>query len=84
MKQCLYCQYRLFLKPLSDEGFTYCWAHGERVGNIDLATGVSPAVERHGLNNVPCRKFYGGTSICTPVMKENGERFLRNIFRMEG
>jgi len=84
MEQCLYCQYRLFLKPLSDEGFTYCLAHGEKAEDINLRTGVSPAIERHGLNDVPCRKFEGNMRIFPSSIKEDGERFLRNIFGMEG
>lgn len=83
MEQCMYCRNRIFLKPLPDEGFTYCWAYGERVGDIDIEKGVSPAIEKHGLNNIPCEKFGGGASICFSSMREDGERFLRNVFRME-
>lgn len=79
MEQCLHCRNRLFFEPLPDETFTCCWAHGETVTDIDLETGVSPAIEEYGLKNVPCDKFWGGKSICLQAhpVREDGERFLR-------
>lgn len=91
MIQCLYCRHRLFFKPFSDESFTCCLAHRETVEDINIRTGVSPAIERHGLKNAPCYryKFGIGKSIsnCSedgnpfkvhPV-KKDGERYLRNL-----
>lgn len=84
MEQCMYCLYRIFFKPLSDEGFTCCWAHDEKVEDIDISKGVSPAIERHGLNNIPCNKFIGGTGLFSLSLKKDGERFLQESFKMEG
>ena len=62
MEQCLYCEHRLFFKPFPNETFTCCFAWGEKVGDIDLGTGLSPAVKLHGLEEKPCEKFKAGSS----------------------
>ncbi len=62
MEQCLYCQHRLFFKPLSNETFTCCFAYGEGVQDINIRTGVSPAIKKYGLDGNPCEKFELGTS----------------------
>lgn len=80
MEQCMHCKNKLIFKPLPDESFACCWAHDEKVKDIDLVTGVSPAIARHGLNNVPCKRFSGGESICSLSMKEEGERLIRKAF----
>jgi hypothetical protein len=68
MKQCLGCAYRLFFKPLSDETFTCCFVWEETVEDINLSTGVSPAIQRYGVKGFPCGNFEPGKSICeTPA-----------------
>ncbi len=88
MEQCLYCGRRLYFVPLSGEVFTCCAAHDEGVRQIDIATGVSPAIKRHGLEGVPCGKFGAGRSICEPdrdkpfnlhSVREFGEGWLKNL-----
>jgi hypothetical protein len=64
--QCWHCGHFLFFKPLPDEAFLCCKAHSESVGDIDLRKGYSPAIERHGIDNVPCYRFLEGVSICKP------------------
>jgi len=63
IEQCLHCEHRLFFKPLSNETFTCCFAFGETVEAIDIRTGVSPAIKKHGLEMIPCEEFKSGSSI---------------------
>jgi len=81
MDQCLHCANRLFFKPLPDETFTCCFAWGETVRNIDLRTGVSPAIKKYGLEGNPCGKFKPGSSICQTEEKTS---FLIHPARTEG
>jgi len=84
-KECWNCVGYLFFKPLSDDTMTCCESHGETVKDINLETGVSPAIQRHKIEKVPCRKFKKGKSQCWPSKKSpfrisplraNGERVL--------
>lgn len=86
MEQCLNCSGYLFFKPMSNETFACCGSHRETVKDIDLGKGVSPAIERHGLKEIPCQKFKAGKSICsTPEkrpflvhpIRQSGEDFLQ-------
>lgn len=61
--QCWYCCWRLFFKPLSDETFTACMAYKETAGQINMRTGISPAIKRYGISEF-CRKFKTGRSPC--------------------
>ncbi len=88
MEQCLECSHRLFFKPLPDETFTCCFAHGERALDINIRTGVSPAIKKHRLENKPCGKFSRGESVFeAPVAKpflihparKDGEEYLLKI-----
>ncbi len=81
IEQCLYCAGYLFFKPLSDETFFCCGKHEETVKDIDIQTGVSPAIKRHGLEGVPCGKFEPGESICD-TSKE--KPFLFHPIRIKG
>ena len=85
MEQCMYCRNRIFLKPLPDEGFTFCWAYDDGAMNINLKTGVSSSIEKHGLNNITCWKFSPGISmsVYSPYIKEEGEQFLKTFFKKE-
>jgi len=73
---------------LPGEVFTSCWAYNEEVSQIDLATGVSPAIKKHGIEGVPCEEFIPGKSICEPAddrpfdlssVREAGEKWLLEI-----
>lgn len=64
MEQCPSCTGYLFFEPLPNEIFACCQRHGEEVKDIDLKTGVSPAIKRHGLKGIPCKKIEQGKSIC--------------------
>jgi hypothetical protein len=74
LMQCLHCAWRLFFKPLSDETFTACMAYKETAGQINLRTGVSPAIKRHGMGSEFCRKFKTGRSPC-----EDSKYQVRNL-----
>ena len=87
MKQCLHCAKRMYFVPLPGEVFTCCAAHNEDISQIDLATGVSPAVKEHGIKGVLCEKFGAGKSICEPdkdkpfnlsSVRMSGEGWLKN------
>jgi len=72
--QCLYCKWRLFFKPLPDETFIACKAFAETVKQIDLRTGISPAIKRYGQGSEFCRKFKTGRSPC-----EDSKYQVRNL-----
>jgi hypothetical protein len=81
--KCLKCKNRLFFKPLPDETFTCCLAWGEGVQNINIRTGVSPAIKKYGLDGNPCGNFKPGISICQT--DESGKSpFLIHPIRREG
>jgi len=79
--QCFPCQGYLFFKPLPDETFVCCTLHKETVEDIDVQKGVSPAIMRHGLMEIPCKKLTKG-----PVpeefslLREQGEEYLEAHF----
>ena len=89
MEQCLHCSGYLFFKPLPDETFACCDRYGEKVEDIDLRKGVSPAIEEHCLKGIHCERFQKGESIfCTspekpfelhPVRKAGEEFLLRAL-----
>lgn len=81
MEQCLHCEYMLFFDPFGGDSYTCCSKHGENFRDIDIKTGFSPAIFKHGLNEVPCCKFSPGTSICNPAIDKP---FLLNPIRQEG
>ena len=64
MEQCSFCVGYLFSEPLPNEIFACCQKHGEEVKDIDLKKGVSPAIEKHGLREIFCKRFERGKSIC--------------------
>lgn len=64
MKQCLHCGNRLFFKPLDSETYTCCSAWGETVKDISLRTGVSPVIQKYGIEGKLCEKFKTGESVC--------------------
>lgn len=66
MSQCFDCVNRLKLKPLPDETFLFCPKQGETVVDINIRTGVSPAIEEHGFIGTPCDKFKPGKSVGDP------------------
>lgn len=86
MEQCLGCKDRIFFVPLPGEVFTCCRAYGEGVEDIDIPKGVSPAIQKHGLDGETCEKFGEGKSICEiskddpfsiPPIRQAGEDYLR-------
>ncbi len=86
MKQCWFCTNFHFLKPLSDETFSYCPAWKETVASIDLQIGCSEAILKYGTMGTPCKKFKFGTSPCEiaksdpftiPAIRREGEEWLR-------
>lgn len=88
MEQCLHCGQRLYFVPLPGEVFTSCLAHGEEVCQIDLATGVSPAIKKHGIRKVPCERFIAGKSLCETAddkpftlhpVRDAGEKYLLKV-----
>jgi hypothetical protein len=91
MKQCDKCTGYLFFKPLPDETFSCCGAWKESVEDIDLKSGVSPKIQTHRIDGVPCRRFKKGKSICEtskeqpfklhPV-REAGEKFLERALQL--
>lgn len=66
MSQCFDCVNRLKLKPLPDETFLFCPKQGETVADINIRTGVSPAIDKHGFTGILCDKFTAGKSIGEP------------------
>jgi len=91
MKKCFNCKGYLFFKPLSDETFRCCEIHGETVKDINLETGVSPAIQVHLLEKKPCRMFLPGKSPCQPPsrrpfrispLRRNGESFLLQVLNL--
>ncbi|MBU2579774.1 hypothetical protein KJ756_02010 [Patescibacteria group bacterium] len=81
MEQCLHCAGYLFFKPLPDETFACCQKHDENIKDINLKTGASPAIEKHGLKGVLCKKFKPGKSICCT---SEVTPFLLHPARVEG
>jgi len=91
MEQCDKCEGYLFFKPLPDETFSCCDAWGESVEDIDLKSNVSPKIQMHRTDEIPCRRFGEGKSICEtseeepfklhPV-RETGEKFLKRALRL--
>ncbi len=88
MEQCLHCAHQLFFKLFGNDGYTCCSGHGETVEDINIKIGFSPATLKHGLNEVPCRKFSPGSSVCSPpedkpfsipVIRQKGEEYLQKI-----
>lgn len=85
MNQCSICKHLLFFKPLPDDTFSCCGERGESVKDIDLKTGLSPAIEKYGTDEESCDLFGEGRSICETSEKEpfklhpireEGEKFL--------
>lgn len=62
--QCWYCRFRLFFKPVPGETFSCCSEHKETVESINFEIGVSPVIQRHGIEGVVCGKFKVGRSVC--------------------
>lgn len=88
MEQCWHCIGYLFFKPLSSETFACCQEYDESIEDINLKTGVSPAIKRHGLEEVPCGKFKPGKNVCCtskefPLLlhpiREKGEKELLEL-----
>lgn len=66
MSECFGCAKMLKLKPLPDETFLFCPTQGEKVVDINIRTGLSSAIEKHGFLRIPCDKFIAGKSIGDP------------------
>lgn len=79
--QCFECRGHLFFKPLSDSTLCCCLWKGETAEDIDLDSGVSPAIQKHGLEHEPCDGFKKGKSICEPSKRKP---FDIHQVRMEG
>lgn len=67
--QCFECRSHLFFKPLPDSTFCCCSLKGETAEDIDLNSGVSPAIQKHGFEHKPCDGFIRGKSVCDPPKK---------------
>jgi hypothetical protein len=69
--QCCFCNGYLFFTPWPCDAFSCCQKHNETYLSIDLATGVSPAIKKHGLEGKPCSKFRAGQSPCVTSDPQN-------------
>lgn len=90
--QCWKCKWWLFFKPLPDDTFSCCDAWGEAVKDINLKTGVSPKIQIHGVDDIPCKHKKKGRSICETSKKESfklhpireeGEKFLCRVLGLK-
>ena len=81
MKQCLGCKFRLFFTPLPSDVYICCLAHNESAKDINLKTGVSDAIFKHGLKNALCKRWAAGKSICEP---DKRNPFLIHHERVQG
>lgn len=87
--RCLGCRYYVWLKPLPDETFAFC-GDGETVKDVDLESGVSPAINRHLYQGAACGKFKRGPSISEtdpenpfvlhPVRHQGEQYIFKNSF----
>ncbi|MCX6729885.1 MAG: hypothetical protein NT058_00060 [Candidatus Portnoybacteria bacterium] len=84
--QCFTCMYRLFFKPEPDGTYSCCDILEETVDDIDLNSGVSPSILKHGVNGEPCVSRAFGSSICetdpnkpfdVPIVRLLGEEKLK-------
>jgi len=92
MAQCTKCRNYLFFKPLPDEAFGCCWAHGETVTDIDLNTGMSPIIACFRNTEEECPYWAEGRSMCEPdsdnpfrlpAVRIDGERYLKKVLELE-
>lgn len=81
MEQCGRCIGHLFFEPMPNDIFAFCQKYGEGIKDIDLKTGASPAIKKHGLENILCEKFKKGKSVCHTSEKHP---FLLHSIRKKG
>ncbi|MEK7163009.1 MAG: hypothetical protein AAB696_01845 [Patescibacteria group bacterium] len=65
--KCYNCKNYLFFKPIPDDTFVCCSGYGESVKDINLYSGMSPAIEKYYcFESERCKKFRRGKSSCSP------------------
>lgn len=86
MSQCHGCQGYLFFTPFPGDTFACCSIRKENVKDISLRTGLSPAIQKYGQEEIPCLLMKPGKSVCVFLdnqpfalsqTRKEGEEYLR-------